>query len=482
MNAIVSQPQQLDSHGTSIVTAFSGPPAFLIPDSYEAIERMAKKICDAKWVPKGYLMNGVPNQAMVEVSIMHGMEVGLRPLAAVQNIAIINGMPSVWGDGLLALVVSSGLLEDHVETFDGEGDKFGAYVRMKRRGRPTPFEQRFTVEMARRAGLLNKEGPWKQYTSRMMTLRARSWVIRGLFPDVIKGLYSAEEAIDGILEMGEYGAPGSSHGATGYLSTPLARPQASQFEDSNIPTAEVTDVEAEPVVEQQPEPPKPQQQTAAATRPATKAVKTPPAKAAQPEQAPAQQPKPQAARQPEPQPQQQPPAQPRQAMPDERDMRQPAQQQASAPAEPPADEVWDLVDPWGEVVGTVTTTTDAYFAVHDLLKQYPDHRATIEEANCDLINWMGGLDANFHGGDADSGSAAGAQSFYVEMEIEDGESNFAGWISAAAEMMNQCSTPDDFRAFAQQNAANLEACKGNVRSWWKSLDDRIQRGIAGRSR
>ena len=45
-----------------------------------------------------------------------GAEIGLQPLQAMQNIAVINGRPSLWGDAVLALVRSSGLLEQFEET------------------------------------------------------------------------------------------------------------------------------------------------------------------------------------------------------------------------------------------------------------------------------------------------------------------------------------------------------------------------------
>ena len=45
------------------------------------------------------------------IAIMHGLEVGLSPLSALQRIAVINGRPTIWGDGALALVKASGLCE-----------------------------------------------------------------------------------------------------------------------------------------------------------------------------------------------------------------------------------------------------------------------------------------------------------------------------------------------------------------------------------
>ncbi|MEC4591652.1 hypothetical protein VPG91_11690 [Nitrospirillum amazonense] len=181
---------------TSLSQSFRTP-AFMVPDSYQAIEKLAEKLCAAEWVPKSYIVNGKPSQAKVEVAIMHGLDIGLPPLAAVQNIAVINGMPSVWGDAMMALVEASGLLEDASEVYEGQGDEMAAVCTYKRRGRPTPIVGRFSMAMAKRAGLLGKAGPWTQYTARMLKLRARAFGLRDGFADVLKGIHMAEEVIDG---------------------------------------------------------------------------------------------------------------------------------------------------------------------------------------------------------------------------------------------------------------------------------------------
>jgi predicted ATPase len=52
------------------------------------------------------------------------------------------------------------------------------------------------VADAKKAGLWGKTGPWSQYSKRMLQLRARGFALRDAFPDVLKGLVTAEEAQD----------------------------------------------------------------------------------------------------------------------------------------------------------------------------------------------------------------------------------------------------------------------------------------------
>jgi len=77
----------------------------MAPKSY--LEIYSKAI-EAKETPE---IAGMKAQAAIVVALQFGLEVGFQPMQALQCIANINGNPSVWGDGALALVQSSGLME-----------------------------------------------------------------------------------------------------------------------------------------------------------------------------------------------------------------------------------------------------------------------------------------------------------------------------------------------------------------------------------
>ena len=169
-----------------------GKIAAIIPTDIDAAWRLGNMVVKAGMAPKAF---DTPEKAAV--AIMHGLELGLAPLQALQSIAIVNGMPSIYGDTALALVRASGLLEDIIETV--EDDKDGPTVatcKVKRIGSTSWVIHGFTRPQAQRAGLWKKAGPWVQYPQRMMQMRARSWALRDAFPDVLRGLHSAEEMLD----------------------------------------------------------------------------------------------------------------------------------------------------------------------------------------------------------------------------------------------------------------------------------------------
>lgn len=128
------------------------------------------------------------------IAILHGMEVGLSPMQALQRIAVVNGRPTIWGDGALALVQASGLAEEVSERIDGDGpDTWIANCEVLRRGSSLPTIRRFSVDDARRARLWGKQGPWSDYPLRMLQMRARAFALRDAFADVLGGLYLREE-------------------------------------------------------------------------------------------------------------------------------------------------------------------------------------------------------------------------------------------------------------------------------------------------
>lgn len=156
----------------------------------EAIE-FAKLIATSDLVPKDY--HGKP--ANVVVAIQWGYEIGLHPMQALQNIAVINGRPSVWGDAAKALVESSRLCEYIEETLEGAGDALKAVCVTKRRGRPNAHRVEFSVADAKQAGLWG-QNTWAKYPKRMLQMRARGFCLRDVYPDVLKGLITTEEAMD----------------------------------------------------------------------------------------------------------------------------------------------------------------------------------------------------------------------------------------------------------------------------------------------
>jgi hypothetical protein len=173
----------------------------LTPGDLDGLWRVAQYVSRSGLAPKG-----VETPEAVFVAMEMGLELGLPIMASLQNIAVVNGRPTLWGDSQLAVVRATGELEEFVEWYEAKGqrlprnpsefsDDVTAVCRVKRRGLEAG-ETAFSVADAKRAGLWTKQGPWSQYPARMLRFRARSFALRDQFGDALRGLMSTEEAQD----------------------------------------------------------------------------------------------------------------------------------------------------------------------------------------------------------------------------------------------------------------------------------------------
>lgn len=178
---------------TTLIGQYTGSRAIIINDYNEAYN-LAKMIAKTDFAPKNY--RGKPED--ITIAMLFGMEVGLPPIASLQNIAVVNGQPTLWGDGMLSLVENSGLMEDYISSYEGVPyeDNYRAIVTIKRKYRKTLIVSEFSVGDAKRARLWDQKDNWKYYPKRMLLNRARTYALRNGFPDILKGFKSREEMED----------------------------------------------------------------------------------------------------------------------------------------------------------------------------------------------------------------------------------------------------------------------------------------------
>jgi hypothetical protein len=156
--------------------------------------QLASQLSKSAMVPKAY--QGKPQDLFVAMAM--GYQIGLSVEQAVQAIAVINGKPCLWGDEMMALCMAHKDFEDIIEEPILANDAVIGYkCTVKRKGRTNTVNV-FTLDDAKKAGLLGKQGAWTLYTSRMLKNRARGFSLRDSFPDALKGIKSREEIEDYI--------------------------------------------------------------------------------------------------------------------------------------------------------------------------------------------------------------------------------------------------------------------------------------------
>lgn len=167
----------------------------MTPRSFDDVWRMSDMIAQSDLAPKDY--RGKPGNVMI--AWQTGVELGITsPLQAIQNIAVINGRPTIWGDMMLAICRAAPAWSegDFQEWIDGEGASAVANCTVRRRPNGNVAHFTFSMKDANDAGLAGKQGPWQQYPKRMMQMRARSFALRDTFTPELKGIRMAEEERD----------------------------------------------------------------------------------------------------------------------------------------------------------------------------------------------------------------------------------------------------------------------------------------------
>lgn len=160
------------------------------PNSMQEALDLAKVLADSDLVPIAY--KNKPGNVLVAMN--YGAELGLSGIQAVQNLAVINGKPCIYGDLGKALLLRHGCSIDDFDTPQVQKEN-KAWCKVTRPdGRS--MERTFTVEDAKKAGLWGKPGPWSTYPYRQMQWRAFWFVARDLCADLLKGLNGAEEVQD----------------------------------------------------------------------------------------------------------------------------------------------------------------------------------------------------------------------------------------------------------------------------------------------
>lgn len=162
----------------------------LSPQTFDQALTFANYLAESEMVPKQYR-----NRAGdCLIAMQWGMEIGLKPLQALQSIAAVNGKPSIYGDAGKAMLLAAGceIDEDDTAIIRSTGV---ARCKITRPGR-RPVERTFSIEDAKTAQLWGKAGPWTTSPYRQMAWRAFWFAARDAAADLLRGMGGAEEAAD----------------------------------------------------------------------------------------------------------------------------------------------------------------------------------------------------------------------------------------------------------------------------------------------
>lgn len=153
----------------------------LTPDVFQMVQQVAPVMHQSRFF-------GVSNAEQAAAVMLKGFELGLPLAASFEFIHIVEGKPSLSPRGALALILGSGRLAGiTIEDLPN-----GCRVWMKR-DNGVEFTCTWTLDDARRAGLLKPGSGWEKYPANMCRWRAIGYCADVVFPDLLGGLKRADE-------------------------------------------------------------------------------------------------------------------------------------------------------------------------------------------------------------------------------------------------------------------------------------------------
>lgn len=145
---------------------------------------------------------GVASPAAAAAIMLKGYELGFQLAASMEFIRVVEGRPTLSPKGMLALLFNAKHVIAEVKIThlqDAKGGHVGHECTI-RRVDGFEYTSRFTIEDARRAGLVKDKGNWDKYPERMTLWRAVDFAADVAAPDVTNGINTASKFDGGVIE------------------------------------------------------------------------------------------------------------------------------------------------------------------------------------------------------------------------------------------------------------------------------------------
>lgn len=156
------------------------------PTNLDEAFRMAQILVSSGLTPRGV---DTPQKAFLIMA--QGRELGLSTMQALGNIYVVEGKVSLSSDLMAAMVLKSAVCE-YLRCVEMTPER-STYVAKRKGG--VEFRFSFSWEDAGKAGLTGR-ATYKANPADMLRHRALTKCVRAVFPDVVAGLYSRDEAED----------------------------------------------------------------------------------------------------------------------------------------------------------------------------------------------------------------------------------------------------------------------------------------------
>lgn len=151
--------------------------------------QMAEKLAVTSFVPQS--LRGKPGD--IAAAILAGSELGMKPMATLKSIDIIQGTPALRAHAMRAIVQQQGHEIELVESTDTR-----CVMRGRRKDSETWQTVEWAIDRARLMGLLGKD-QWKKNPKGMLVARATGELSRLIASDALHGMAYVSEELEGTV-------------------------------------------------------------------------------------------------------------------------------------------------------------------------------------------------------------------------------------------------------------------------------------------
>lgn len=149
--------------------------------------QMAQKLAATSFVPQS--LRGKPGD--ITAAILAGAELGLKPMATLKSIDVIQGTPALRAHAMRAIVQKQGHEIELVES-----DATHCVMRGRRKGSETWQTVEWTIQRAAQMKLTDK-AEWKKQPQNMLVARATGELCRLIASDALHGMAYVSEELEG---------------------------------------------------------------------------------------------------------------------------------------------------------------------------------------------------------------------------------------------------------------------------------------------
>ncbi|MFF0777042.1 hypothetical protein [Streptomyces sp. NPDC003720] len=185
--------------------------------------QMAQKLAATSFVPQS--LRGKPGD--ITAAILAGAELGLKPMATLKSIDVIQGTPALRAHAMRAVVQKQGHDIELVES-----DATHCVMRGRRKGSDNWQTVEWTIQRAAQMKLTDK-AEWKKQPQNMLVARATGELCRLIASDALHGMAYVSEELEGTThaEVLPQKAPLSVAALT--ASAPTSQPEPGPAADTS---------------------------------------------------------------------------------------------------------------------------------------------------------------------------------------------------------------------------------------------------------